>query len=326
MCMFAVRGQTAVEVGGTHIFARMDAQGRQWLAYEMSVRVPEETAMVLPVPVAPGGQGAFEFINLAGYPTLFDDLMRAVRVWGSPRLTDRITLSAGRGGPPRLAVHQVGAYEASFVPDLDAFARLDERFSLSPEVRRQLPDYGRFGFAVFKLAPTRGERPERVHAMAFRFAARERDALYFPTVHVHDGNWHEHADFNHLLYLQGGPYQLPEETIYAEGRAIAIEAVRQDAALLERAEHFERGDGRMAGEFGCMFPAAYGVLRGGAPVLHPEKSQGLIDAGEPITALGLAGRLPNADTWIRRGGQLPPLMQAALPRDWSGDMDKIEIV
>lgn len=39
MCIFTLKDpESALEVGGTHNFARMDATGWQWLAYEMSLR------------------------------------------------------------------------------------------------------------------------------------------------------------------------------------------------------------------------------------------------------------------------------------------------
>jgi hypothetical protein len=39
--------------------------------------------------------------------------------------------------------------------------------------------------------------------MAFEFPSRVPDAVYFPTVHVHDGAVHSTANFLHKLYLQG---------------------------------------------------------------------------------------------------------------------------
>jgi hypothetical protein len=95
-------------------------------------------------------------------------------------------------------VHQVGAFEASFIPDLTAFGRLDPRFRLADGVWQQLPAYGDYGFVVFQLRA--GDA--RVHPMAFSFSTRSQGALFFPTAHVHDGAVHANADFDHSLYAQ----------------------------------------------------------------------------------------------------------------------------
>ena len=39
--------------------------------------------------------------------------------------------------------------------------------------------------------------------MALRFASRSPERLFFPTVHVHDGEVHDTADFDHALFAQG---------------------------------------------------------------------------------------------------------------------------
>ena len=38
--------------------------------------------------------------------------------------------------------------------------------------------------------------------MAFEFPRRDADRLLFPTVHVHDGQFHPTAEFDHALYCQ----------------------------------------------------------------------------------------------------------------------------
>ena len=62
-----------------------------------------------------------------------------------------------------------------------------------------LPDYQDFGFAVFKLA---SGRSQRAHPMAFAFPTRDRETLFFPTLHVHDEEVHDLAHFDHCLYAQ----------------------------------------------------------------------------------------------------------------------------
>lgn len=189
-------------VCATKIFARGLADGRQMLAYAMSVELDEELAMVLPLPVPPSpGDDAVEFINLEGYDALFDDLNKAFPVM----LAASAPQARGYGPPVQsaLVVHDVGDYEASFVPTMKDFARLDERFRMPAGVWEHLPTYAEYGFAVFKLKP--GKNRQKVHPMAFTFPRREPSALFLPTVHVHDGTVPETARFDHALYCQPSP-------------------------------------------------------------------------------------------------------------------------
>ena len=77
---------------------------------------------------------------------------------------------------------QVGDFEASFVPTVKDFNRLDARFQLPAELFAKMPDYQHFGFAVFKLKPGM----QTVQPMAFDFPAAKPGHLFFPTVHIHD--------------------------------------------------------------------------------------------------------------------------------------------
>jgi hypothetical protein len=188
MCCFS---RPVVSVSDTSIFARAATAGRQYLAYEMRLAAAEDLAMILPLPTAPGsGEAAVEFIDLSDYAGFFADLTSAF----TP-----LTMSRGGFEPQAaLAVVQVGSFEASFVPTARDFDRLDARFRLPTELWSKLPDYERFGFAVFKLKPGK----HRVHPMAFTFPSARPEELFFPTVHVHDGRVHEHADFDHALFCQ----------------------------------------------------------------------------------------------------------------------------
>ncbi|TPW20261.1 MAG: hypothetical protein FD126_1862 [Elusimicrobia bacterium] len=187
-------------VRGTKIFARLDA-GRQVLVYEMRVSAERELAMVLPVPTPAGSpEDALRFVSLERHPGFFSELES-----GFPQpLSESPSLAASA-----LAVHSVGAYEASFVPAPSGFARLDERFRLPAALWEGLPLYRDYGFAVFKLKP--GDR--KVHPMAFTFPTRHPEALFFPTVHIHDGELHPAAGFDHVLYAQkeGGPAWFPTD-------------------------------------------------------------------------------------------------------------------
>jgi hypothetical protein len=196
MCCFSRPVQS---VSATNIFARSAEGGRQYLVYSMKLRAKEELAMVLPLPIKPGsGEKAISFIDLKDYAEFFDDLSK-----GFPVPLTKGPLSRSLGAPPKpeakLEVVTVGSFEASFVPTMADFSRLDERFRLPSGTWEKLPTYRNHGFAVFKLKP--GE--SKVHPMAFSFPRAHPAELFFPTVHIHDGKVHDRADFDHALYCQG---------------------------------------------------------------------------------------------------------------------------
>jgi hypothetical protein len=195
MCCFSGAVQS---VTGTRIFARHTGRGRQALAYAMSLSADQDVAMVLPLPVARPLLGGpdLHFIDLSEYADFFEDLQKGY----PPPAAFGLDLMVSGAAPPQLAVHVVGAFEASFVPSLSDFGRLDPRFRLPEGIWDALPTYRDWGFAVFKLRA--GQRQE-IHPMAFEFDTRDRKRLYFPTVHVHDGAFHPEADFAHTLYCQG---------------------------------------------------------------------------------------------------------------------------
>ncbi len=184
-----------VQVSGTRIFGRCDG-ATQSLAYSMRLRTRTELAMVLPIPIALGtGDDAVEFVDLGAAPRLFDQLAALFAV----AMPQAKGVSRGLAAPATLVVHSVGAFDASFVPTLRDFARLDPRFRLPDEVWSALPRYADWGFAVFTLR--KGDH--RVHPMAFRFPTRDPARTFFPTVHVHDGEVRAEASFDHELYWQG---------------------------------------------------------------------------------------------------------------------------
>lgn len=216
MCCFSGQVQ---RVAGTRIFARLDG-ARQALVYSMTFAAANDVAMLLPVPVPPkSAEDAVKFVSLEGYPKLFEALDALYpRSKGEGRgLTD--------SAPPqrKLQVHDVGAFEASFVPSLGDMDRLDERFRMpagawdvlarrrpreqaAPKLTQAewdaLPDYRDWGFCVFKLKASADAK--QVHPMAFTFPTRHADRVFFPTVHVHDGSYPLVEEFDHELFLQVG--------------------------------------------------------------------------------------------------------------------------
>ena len=195
MCIFS----RPVHVSGTMIFARATDHGKQYLAYQMTVKTKEPVAMILPIPVPPrSDENAVSFIDLQKMPFFFDYVELVC-----PSLPNKMdAISAGyeplsTSGPP-LRVESVGSFVASFVPTVADFSRLDGQFRLPDHVWKSLPQYHDFGFVVFQLK--RGEK--RIHPMAFEFPRRQPDKLFFPTVHIHDGEVHEQAHFDHALFCQ----------------------------------------------------------------------------------------------------------------------------
>jgi hypothetical protein len=195
MCCFS---GPVKSVSATNIFARRVDDGRQFLAYSMTVNMAKPLAMVLPIPVKKGSdEKAVRFINLDNYQNFFSDLDA-----GFPKTqSDSLTLLSAAAPMPasrKLEVVQVGNFEASFVPTVKDFDRLDARFQLPAELFARMPEYRHFGFAVFKLKPG----AQTVHPMAFDFPTALNGQIFFPTVHVHDGKVHARAKFDHVLYCQ----------------------------------------------------------------------------------------------------------------------------
>jgi hypothetical protein len=217
MCCFT---RPVKEVNTTRIFARVTEGNRQALVYSMHVEAKEPLAMVLPLPVPQGtGEKGVAFINLKDYSEFFSDMERGF----PPPERDRsfhgleaIPASAAAS----LEVVEVGDFEASFVPTEKDFARLDPRFRLPEGAWNKLPLYQDYGFAVFKLKPGL----QSVQPMAFSFPRRDKSALFFPTVHIHDGKVHAEAEFDHVLYCQpreGEPLKHDDKVAWEESRGHA---------------------------------------------------------------------------------------------------------
>ena len=192
MCIFS---GSVHHVGNTKIFARKQ-DDIQYLVYSMEVAAPKEVAMILPLPVSSHEEDTVKFINLKGYPNFFNVMEKCF---------DRPMRSLSRGGGcfgvAPLKVHNVGNFIASFVPYKSSFMRLDQAFRLPANAWQKLPDYRNYGYAVFQLKPK--VDIEEIHPMAFTFPSSFRNKLFFPTVHLHDGEFHKQEEFDHELYFQG---------------------------------------------------------------------------------------------------------------------------
>ena len=264
MCMFS---EPIVVVHDTKIFARMKDE-YQYLAYSMSFSASSELAMILPLPVAANaGDDAVSFVDLSECASFFEGLDRYFLTEIIDYFDDDMGLALD--AEPPLVVHDVGSFEASFVPNINSFQRLDKRFTLSDTLWSQLPQYDDYGFAVFKLKPG---REERVHPMAFRFPNRDPSTLFFPTLHIHDGTLPERALFDHALYCQGSLH---------DG-----DRWEPSSGPIEEDEVAPRAPAPQAG------PALDG------PPFTSETTRGLVAFGESAWKLTITGKRTNEDVLI----------------------------
>jgi hypothetical protein len=301
MCCFssAVR-----HVSETQIFARPSGNS-QILVYSMRIQAEQEVAMILPLPVPPNSaESAVRFINLEAYPQFFTDLGA---LFPAMVALGRGPVDGGISRAP-LAVQDVGLFEASFVPTIADFARLDPRFRLPETAWHALPQYADWGFAVFKLKqpgsapasagvarrflqklfPSQTEsevpagadafhEPHRIHPMAFEFPRRNPTELFFPTVHIHDGQVHETAEFDHELYFQ------------SERKPAAMNVPGSDSReLLKRWSSLEMYlQGRLR--------ASSGPIERHVDL---ERAAGTVRPAIPIYQWTLEGTLPNQDSTL----------------------------
>ena len=231
MCCFS---RPVKDVAATKIFARSSTKERQLLVYEMKLAVDEDLAMILPLPVPKqSAEDAVRFVDLSGYADFFKDM--AAGFPAPPSRSLGLDKSAKGEAAKPLAVVEVGNFEASFVPSIADFARLDERFRLPAGTWDALPDYRDYGFAVFKLKPGK----KQIHPMAFEFPRREPARLFFPTVHVHDGTVRPTAHFDHSLYLQKRDGEAISVLTWKESPKPAASFMKagKDAGLVDGGRH-----------------------------------------------------------------------------------------
>lgn len=254
MCIFSNEVES---VSKTEIFAKLSGTDKQFLVYRMNYEANQELAMILPLPTpAMSPEDAVRFIDLSEYPEFFKDMNKGFVIFD---------LDSGSKGMPRgmsksmLAVQDVGNFEASFVPSLQDFDRLDPRFCLPETTWQSLPRYQHYGFAVFKLKPGN----IAAHPMAFEFPIRLKSILFFPTVHVHDGQVESFADFDHALYFQ------TREDTTVNPRWNLSQSWKRERELL------------LAQDF-----------------VNIDKTEGIVDGQLPIYRQLVKGENPNIDTLV----------------------------
>lgn len=244
MCCFSGK---ITHVRSTRIFARALPDKRQALVYSMHLDTPEDVAMILPIPVAAGtGEEAVKFHALDGYSEFFTHLDS---LFPQPNFRAlRAPAAAAEGVPPKplLKVVEVGAFNASFVPTVKDFGRLDPQFRLPDAVWRKAGNYAKYGFAVFKLR----KGSSKVHPMAFDFPTALEGSIFFPTVHIHDGKAHPRADFDHVLYTQ-----------VARAGALDMHTWEESEALAARDVSMAKSKGLVAGRAHVYKRTMFGKLK-----------------------------------------------------------------
>ncbi|BBC26534.1 hypothetical protein [Pseudanabaena sp. ABRG5-3] len=261
MCIFSREIQ---EVKDTKIFARLSGKGTQYLVYSMSFAVKQEVAMILPLPIAlEANESPIHFISLESYPEFFSHMITELKLARPQNKNMSRSISV-------LEVHQVGSYEASFVPRLADFIRLDERFQLPTNIWDSLPKYKDYGFAVFQLRGNLGNKTISFHPMAFEFATRFPDHLFFSTLHVHDRLVHHRAEFDHYLFYQNDFDQYQQKG----APLLWLDEENVDHSSVEYAH-------------GSNFPAG--------TFIHVEKTSGIVDGSKPCRGIRLYGMFPNQD-------------------------------
>lgn len=257
MCCFS---RPVESVSSTRIFARRVDQ-QTAVIYSMRISAAEDLAMVLPLPVF-RPEPFLRFVDLSGYKDFFKDMER-----GFPRPVARSfskgLLASYSADRSTLEVQQVGAFEASFVPRASDFGRLDERFRLPPDAVAAIPGVQNMSFAVFRLAAGEAD----IHPMAFTY--RSSGPVVFPTLHIHDGEVHDRAEFDHTLYFQ------PErpEAGAAPGWAKSAWLAKQFMRVGSDGDRTERGD-------------SAGIY---------DKTCGLVDPHQSVYRLGISGLHRNED-------------------------------
>ncbi|MEM0924426.1 MAG: hypothetical protein AAGJ83_00175 [Planctomycetota bacterium] len=277
MCCFA---QPVLSVTDTQIFARLLGDGVQGLVYQMNFESQNPNAMILPLPVAAeAGDEAVEFVSLKGYERFFSDMAS-----GFPKRPSRSKSLFSRALPSgaidsKIAVQIVGDFVASFVPTVNDFHRLDPQFVIPRESWEKIPGYNDYGFAVFQLQ----EKSGKPHPMAMKFQTRFQDQVFFPTVHIHDGEVHDREEFDHTLYLQ----------------APAYDSVVDD---YEDSNYIDHSTGMVRSK------------RPASSFCKTDRTKGIVDGEHLIHKVEMHGVLKNRDV-IR--STTPPVRSAGvMPRPW----------
>ncbi len=319
----------SLQITHTRIFARHTRPGYQAIVYSMNIASERRAAMILPIPVAPGsGENALVFHDLSAYPDFFSDLDNAclseqVRdpffsmQWVSVGFDDGVAAGSVEEGVSMLYVHEVGDYEASYVPTLADFDRLDPRFRMPDEIWRRLPIDDDYGFAVFQLKLGLSDDTRQVdndvHPMAFEFPTRDESRLFFPSVHVHDRMYHNEAGFHHRFYCQ-------RENARAEfkhQRDLMMGETPTPAQVIRYSPEYRQAPDRFAG-----YDWYFESRPDPGLDIDLDRCRGLVDGERAISKMTLEGNYPNRDLWLEEIINTPDSMR----HDGSLNEDQVRFI
>lgn len=186
MCIIT---STVDSVSTTRIYISADhANRRQLTIYSNVVASPEENVMVLPVP----NPDSVELLDFSHYPDFFTDL-KACFIERTQRSYTNNTFLVSKS-TNSLPVFRIGSYDASIVPSIADFPRLQIPMdrTLIPFLKSKYN--AEFGFIICRLAPGKKE----YHPFAYTHDQHSSYRLFIPTMHYHPGDYN--ADWDHLIY------------------------------------------------------------------------------------------------------------------------------
>ncbi len=327
MCIITLEDKEGqIDISATKIFARHTEPGYQLIIYGMSIATDSSAAMILPIPIKPeSGEDAIRFIDMDSakdkpnnidhqedQPVIisneprnfFDELENICHSEYIPEPSLRYSDPFGDAFGSNtdissvLKVHEIGDYEASYIPSKDDFNRLNKCFRLETKIWDKLPNYNQYGFVVFQLKTSKDYRKKSdIPPMAFEFPTSEPYKLFFPTIHVHgneDYNDLSKADFDHTLYCQRpnarAEFKYQRDLLKQKTPTPArnVEIIYKESKGLSNQYYF-RGYPWFLSSEANSFSSALNDFH-----------NNIIDSSKKIVAMNLKGSFKNRDIWLEK--------------------------
>lgn len=171
---------------------------RQLTVYSNQVETHVKNAMILPVP----NPLSVKLLNFSHYTNIFEDCRECFHYDDGSMKNGRLyrsSLSASAEHRPPLPVYTVGSYQASIVPSIDDFDRVNTQIlRVNPEVFKLLKDTydPSFGFLICQLR----EGSHHYHPFAYTHLIHKSKLLFVPTLHYHLGEKNVTSDWDHTIY------------------------------------------------------------------------------------------------------------------------------
>lgn len=158
----------------------------QVTVYSNSVQIGsnhQQAAMILPFPLLKGQKNRVKILDLSRCPHFFKRIDKLFKKKKGLMLQNALESYGFDDETGQLAVHTVGSYKASVVPNFASFDRLQyNQFNLSPEVKNLLHQhYAKdYGFMVCILRDNAS-----YHPFGYVHELRSDGKLFIPTRHFH---------------------------------------------------------------------------------------------------------------------------------------------